>query len=112
MTPEQQRIAIAEACGWKRGHTGVTQWVNDPNGIRMGWSSMRDVSDNALPDYLNDLNAMHAAVSSQSQPFRAEFDRLMHALAEKKHFFITNLRPKDWADCFMLCLQSERGGVK
>jgi hypothetical protein len=38
MTPEQQRIAIAEACGED----------ND--------SIYRDL----IPDYLNDLNAMHA----------------------------------------------------
>lgn len=61
MTLKQQRIAIAEACGWKRGHTGATHWVNNPHGIRMGWSSIREVTDNALPDYLNDLNAMHEA---------------------------------------------------
>jgi len=36
MTPEQQRVAIAEACGWTVWSCGV-------------------------PDYLNDLNAMHDA---------------------------------------------------
>lgn len=59
MTPEKQRIAIATACGWTRGHTGETQWVNDPHGIRVGWASMRDIADVALPDYLTDLNACH-----------------------------------------------------
>lgn len=37
MTPEQQRIAIAEVCGWE------------------------PVSDDQLPNYLKDLNAMHEA---------------------------------------------------
>ena len=40
MTPEQQRIAIAEACGWKNGYRDPEAW-------------------HPLPDYLNDLNAMH-----------------------------------------------------
>ena len=59
MSPEKQRIAIATACGWTRGHTGQTQWVNDPHGIRAGWASLRAIADVALPDYLNDLNACH-----------------------------------------------------
>lgn len=47
MTPEAQRIAIAEACG------------HGDYGTRMnGW---RDEEIAGLPDYLNDLNAMHEA---------------------------------------------------
>lgn len=48
MTPEAQRIAIAEACGWKKGTTGF--W-KDPD--KSGYYPS--------PDYLNDLNAMHEA---------------------------------------------------
>ena len=47
MTPEQQRIAIAEACGWTTKHKGL--WVEQLQTYA------------ALPDYLNDLNAMHEA---------------------------------------------------
>jgi hypothetical protein len=39
---EEQRIAIAEACGWKTGYRDPEAW-------------------HPLPDYLNDLNAMHDA---------------------------------------------------
>ena len=42
MTPEEQRVAIAEACGWKTGYRDPEAW-------------------HPLPDYLNDLNAMHEA---------------------------------------------------
>ena len=42
MTPEAQRIAIAVACGWKTGYRDPEAW-------------------HPLPDYLNDLNAMHDA---------------------------------------------------
>ena len=47
MTPEQQRIAIAEACGWEplpEGHFHP----DNPIGQTM-------------PNYLNDLNSMHEA---------------------------------------------------
>ena len=40
MTPEAQRTAIAEACGWKTEYRDAVSSVT------------------ALPDYLNDLNAI------------------------------------------------------
>ena len=51
MTPEAQRIAIAEACGWKYIKS-KKRW-DAPNG---GWDYVE-----TLPDYLSDLNAMHEA---------------------------------------------------
>jgi hypothetical protein len=48
MTPEAQRIAIAKACekwplGWPSSHISETERLS------------------SVPDYLNDLNAMHEA---------------------------------------------------
>lgn len=63
MNKEQQRIAIAEACGWTRypekdsafGHAYWAQFKDN--------HFQQDTSEigGALPDYLNDLNAMHEA---------------------------------------------------
>jgi len=59
MTPQQQQIAIAEACGWtdirrQRLYAGDQDlWGNK----LIGGEKHR----NRLPDYLNDLNAMHEA---------------------------------------------------
>jgi hypothetical protein len=58
MTPEQQRVAIAEACGWKNVAPRIVKNVkHQGDDITVGiWS------DNGwIPDYLNDLNAMHEA---------------------------------------------------
>ena len=55
MTPEEQRIAIAKACGWKKGHldaSGYDIWIN-PNGAEQYISY--------VPHYPDDLNAMHKA---------------------------------------------------
>ena len=53
MSPEKQRIAIAEACGWQDCHaTGGL-----PCGIAPSETQHRQV-----PDYPNDLNAMHKAL--------------------------------------------------
>ena len=64
MTPEKQRIAIAQACKWKCfGHPDqilatknwqfAHQFVISPTG--------EIVSHNSIPQYLDDLNAMHEA---------------------------------------------------
>jgi len=64
MNEQEQRIAIAEACGWAIAHNCKN--VDQPeainvykpliiNGSRMGQTIA------LLPDYLNDLNAMHEA---------------------------------------------------
>lgn len=77
MTPEEQRIAIAEACGWKtpnpRHYTKSTPvhplWKHRPewDGVKHSATS----SPVAIPDYLNDLNAMaqaEATVPYKLQP--------------------------------------------
>jgi len=52
MKPEAQRIAIAEACGWEH-------IISHPDGTT-GKCPIRKVFYH-LPNYLNDLNAMHEA---------------------------------------------------
>jgi len=52
MKSEKQRIAIAEACGW----VGVQQ---DAECKLVGINPNNDPE--RIPDYLNDLNAMHEA---------------------------------------------------
>lgn len=59
MKPEAQQMAIAEACGWK--YTSLPA-----DGGCYGWQHPTGgnlLSVACLPDYLNDLNAMHEAVS-------------------------------------------------
>ena len=51
MNDTEQRIAIAESCGWaKRREHRLSQWLSPHGGA---W--------NEVPDYPNDLNAMHEA---------------------------------------------------
>ena len=61
MNPEQQRIAIAEACGWShKTLDNETYWWHDENNNSLPPS---DDGMRACPNYLNDLNAMHEAES-------------------------------------------------
>jgi len=59
MTNEQQRIAIAEACGWKlvTDNPEYEPYWDDPKGNMVAVSN----GVHRFPDYLNNLNAMHEA---------------------------------------------------
>lgn len=71
MTLEAQRIAIAEACGWKWSRTregeNVIFRLSDPrSGGRGTILNPQEMTDEEIlvqfiPDYLYDLNAMHEA---------------------------------------------------
>jgi hypothetical protein len=55
MTKEQINIAIAKACGW----TFINQVDKRPHGLPP--DGKKDRYTSPLPDYCNDLNAMHEA---------------------------------------------------
>ncbi len=63
MTPEAQRIAIAEACGWTDCHIGSAGigGAVERRGRPKGTPPKRKYTCD-LPDYLNNLNAIHEAV--------------------------------------------------
>ena len=64
MDKDKQRVAIAEACGWEhRTVDGKTYWWN---------MAIQEGELSQLPDYLNDLNAMHEALLGLSQEQREE----------------------------------------
>lgn len=67
MNPENQRIAIAEACGWKEIRAEVDWLPEELTGI-FTWPHPTDaektkyfISRKPVPNYLYDLNAMHEA---------------------------------------------------
>jgi len=62
MTPEAQRIAIAEACGWRNVRKEPP--FDKPWDAPLGTSPRATYSGEGfekVPDYLRDLNAMHEA---------------------------------------------------
>lgn len=79
MSPDAQRIAIAEACGWRvienHGLAGGYK-LYDPNDNRTEgmWCSREHALRAGSPDYTADLNAIHEAekvlTSEQHQAFR------------------------------------------
>ncbi len=76
MSPEAQRIAIARACGWKENQS--QGWgrpnVYDDDDPLVYWHTHQ------LPNYLNDLNAMHEAEKAlpTDDLIRRYVDELFH----------------------------------
>jgi len=68
MTPEAQRIAIAKACGWTVQYEFPYNRGYPPN------TPTKGVPCTPLPDYLNDLNAMHEAEKVLEGNEQPEFD--------------------------------------
>ena len=69
MTPEAQRIAIAEACGCELQPGGKQGFIPDVS------EHPEDMQD--CPDYLNDLNAMHEAEKVFSNDQRRNYARML-----------------------------------
>ena len=70
MKPEQQRIAIAQVCGYLRPHftpSGSCQANCYEKEDGSFWGTL------GVPDYLSDLNAMHEAVKSLPQNLKPRY---------------------------------------
>jgi hypothetical protein len=63
MTNEQINIAIAEACGWNSIREQDYDHGYSGDDVRQMWVGLNPDSDEfeQIPDYCNDLNAMHEA---------------------------------------------------
>lgn len=83
MTPEQQRIAIAEACGWKP--LAIRGFCQNKDG-ELEWFACRNpqVKWKFLPNYLNDLNAMHEAEKALTDAQHTKFRGLLAIVVGKE----------------------------
>ena len=66
MTDEQINAAIAEACGWREVR------VDGDSGIYKGFICSSELRPD-LPDYVNDLNAMHEAEKFLTEKQRDDY---------------------------------------
>jgi len=91
MTPEQQRVAIAEACGWTATVDDDQFWrATRADGSMTSdlWCSMSSVWNVGIPDYLNDLNAMHEAEKVLTEEQDLEYSEALEQVVEGR--FVTN----------------------
>jgi hypothetical protein len=79
MTQDQQRIAIAQACGW----TEIDELLANTS---MGKPPGKLCSFEYLPDYLNDLNAMH------------EVEKIMNSEQVTSYVYRIEMMDKRWSN--------------
>jgi hypothetical protein len=105
MTPEAQRIAIAEECGWKnhnhpdvmqlkQGWTMPEKWCMDPKGVLR-------FNHDKMPDYLNDLNAMHDAEKMLTADQFEQYRWILWDICKQ-------VRVKDWYRCYLSSTAAQR----
>ena len=91
MKPEQQRVAIAEACGWKPDKRGL------------GWLSPHGYYASE-PDYLNDLNAMHEAENTLTDKAHEEFRLNLYEVLGDDSRLIVSSTAAQRAEAFLLTI--------
>ena len=119
MDPIKQKIAIAKACGWTPIDMGSlpTAWKHPdtPDNVDIGKKDV--INSNYLPDYLNDLNAIHEAVTQYDNfgfqlSFHSYLVLVVHTPEEaaKKsesrfaEFLVTNATAAQRAEAFLRTL--------
>ena len=75
MNTEAQRIAIAETCGWKQTH--IMQMGLKGKYVRTYQKGLGNLHQ-SLPDYLNDLNAMHEVEKTLNATLLNSYRRFLY----------------------------------
>jgi hypothetical protein len=97
MTNEQINIAIAEACGWTD-----TKIVNEGGKLMYGQTE--------VPDYCNDLNAMHKAVRILKSRERITYTDLLHEIAGYHSYDVSEATARQRAEAFLRTINKWEGG--
>ncbi len=79
MTPEQKRIKIAEACGWKNIRELDDLYPDGSVACGVWWQGENPNGQDGdlIPDYFNDLNAMHEAEKVLTDGQSATYQRAL-----------------------------------
>lgn len=116
MTTEAQRIKIAEACGWTHCQPDKHYGHDRPKGVKPNGKEQRSTDWEWLPDYLNDLNAMHEAEKVLTPIQRFDYSNHLETaldlipegqglgLREHRNFTYAHATANQRAEAFLKCL--------
>lgn len=116
MSPEAQRIAIAEACGWRDIKHTDHEDVDIESRSIIYWSGLTGVPPEfihyenriSIPDYLNSLNAMHEA---ENVIIRADllFEYGMHISTDHDYEHLLRATASQRAEAFLRTIDKWEG---
>lgn len=98
MNTEQQRIAIAQACGYKDVAIRLTEGTIK---VMTGFKNHR--FDEEVPDYLNDLNAMHEAELALGLKYD-QWTRELRGVCERERRCVESATAPQRAEAFLRTL--------
>jgi len=102
MTQEEKRMRIAEACRWTYNEV-IREWVAPYKAPIAG-----DKTTYGLPNYFNDLNAMHEAEKvlkvEQHFTFQVELARVINTITYPLNFALLHATASQRAEAFGLTL--------
>lgn len=105
----ERRIRIAKLCGWRS-----TQWEGEEEPLweLPGNSFTRLRTTKELPDYLNDLNAIHMAVMAMPKQLRMKHDVWLMLICSHEDgtwdlFDVHNATAEQRAEAFILTMEPE-----
>ena len=109
MTDEQINFAIAETCGWKCA--GHPEQVKATEGWEFGYQFVINpdgelVTHNSIPDYCNDLNAMHEAEKVLDWQGKIKFTEILYRHCPDS--YIREYDETEWDEIFPLINSTAR----
>lgn len=104
MTDQEINIAIAEACGWKHIYNDKllqAEWISPA-----GYSTWA----HELPDYCNDLNAMHEAEKTIKLPSdRQKYSLTLHKICGESWLEVPFATVRQRAEAFLRTIGKRKG---
>ena len=104
MDKNKQKIAIAEHCGWKylpKDSYGI-QWVTPPKGTQpKKYVPSAPFAPSDVPDYCNDLNAMHEAIMTLSNRQLDDLHTWISDTMTGTDKYMWLLTPQQYAEAFL-----------
>jgi len=99
MDKNKQRIKIAEACGYT--HVRIIKAIEGPPDIGIGH---HPTEPHSVPDYLNDLNAMHGALKLIGEIKGIELCWYLNDMGISGEWQILNATAEELAEAFLKTL--------
>lgn len=112
MTDQEINIAIAKACGWRfvPEHDRMTPQGHEVAGYPQRWigpDNMEYFEDIPYPDYCNDLNAMHEAWQTLTEPEHHKWTIILQGIVQRDGHItgpcrsVSNATARQRADAFL-----------
>src|SRR6185503_10748518 len=97
MTTQEKQIKVAEIMGWTQS-TLTGRWFPPPKEGLPPNPNFEGLKSYQLPDWLNSIDAIRAAVLAQSEAFQKEFD--LHLFIKSREHKGTGKGSYDFTGCF------------